>query len=46
MGSTCSPAHAKQTAFPVAHGGATPPVKGRTKQNYAVLIVIGIGVDN
>ncbi|MEK9141793.1 MAG: hypothetical protein AAB308_12130, partial [Nitrospirota bacterium] len=36
---SCSPAHAKQTAFPVAPGGAMPPVEGCTKQDYAVLIV-------
>jgi hypothetical protein len=33
-------------AFPVAHGGATPPVKGRTKQDYAVFTAISMGVDN
>ena len=45
-GSSCSPANAKQTAFPIAPGGAMPPVEGCTKQDYAVLIVIGMGVDN
>lgn len=45
-GGSCSPANAKQTAFPVAPGGAMPPVEGCTKQDYAVLIVIGIGVGN
>jgi hypothetical protein len=44
-GSSCSPANAKQTAFPVTPGGAMPPVEGCTKQDYAVLIVIGLGVD-
>ena len=43
---SCSPAHAKQTAFPVAPGGAMPPVEGCTKQDYAVLIVIGMGVED
>ena len=41
---SCSPANAKQTAFPVAPGGAMPPVEGCAKQDYAVLIVIGMGV--
>lgn len=41
---SCSPANAKQAAFPVAPGGAMPPVEGCTKQDYAVLIVIGVGV--
>jgi hypothetical protein len=45
-GGSCSPAHAKQTAFPVAPGGAMPPVEGCTKQDYAVLIVIGVGVED
>lgn len=45
-GSSCSPANAKQTAFPVAPGGAMPQVEGCTKQDYAVLIVIGMGVEN
>lgn len=40
----CSPANAKQSAFPVAPGGTMPPVEGCTKQDYAVLIVIGMGV--
>jgi hypothetical protein len=44
VGSSCSPANAKQTAFPVAPGGAMPPVEGCTKQDYAVLIVIGVGM--
>ena len=43
---SCSPANAKQIAFPVAPGGAMPPVVGCVKQDYAVLIVIGMGVEN
>lgn len=39
---TCSPANAKQSAFPVAPGGAMPPVEVCTKQDYAVLIVVGV----
>jgi hypothetical protein len=46
VGGSCSPANAKQTSFPVAAGGAMPPVEGCTKQDYAVLIVIGVSVDN
>jgi len=46
VGGSCSPAHAKQTAFPVAPGGTMPPVDGCTKQDYAVLIVIGVGVED
>lgn len=45
-GASCSPANAKQTAFPVVPGGAMPPVDGCTKQDYAVLIVIGMGVED
>ena len=45
-GGSCSPANAKQAAFPVAPGGAMPPVEGCAKQDYAVLIVIGVGVEN
>jgi hypothetical protein len=39
-------ANAKQTAFPIAPGGAMPPVEGCAKQDYAVLIVIGMGVED
>ncbi|TKB77837.1 MAG: hypothetical protein E8D42_11525 [Nitrospira sp.] len=46
VGGSCSPANAKQVAFPVAPGGAMPPVEGCTKQDYAVLIVIGMGVED
>ena len=46
VGGSCSPANAKQTSFPVAPGGAMPPVEGCTKQDYAVLIVIGMGVED
>ena len=42
---SCSPANAPKTAFPVAPGGAMPPVEGCRKQDYAVLIVIGVGVE-
>jgi len=46
VGGSCSPANAQKTAFPVAPGGAMPPVEGCTKQDYAVLIVIGMGVED
>ena len=43
--SSCSPANAPKTAFPVEPGGPMPPVEGCRKQDYAVLIVIGVGVE-
>ncbi len=46
VGGSCSPANAKQTAFPVTPGGAMPPVDGCVKQDYAVLIVIGVGLED
>ncbi|HEU4683121.1 MAG TPA: hypothetical protein VFS39_01285 [Nitrospira sp.] len=45
VGEACSPAQAPKSAFPVAPGGTMPPVQGCTKQDYAVLIVIGVGVE-
>ena len=45
-GNSCSPAKAQMTAFPVAPGGAMPPVEGCSKQDYEVLIVIGMVEDN
>lgn len=42
---SCSPAKAPMTAFPVEPGGPMPPVAGCNKQDYAVLIVIGMAVD-
>jgi len=41
---SCSPANARQTAFPVAPGATMPPLNGCVKQDYAVLIVVGVGV--
>jgi hypothetical protein len=46
VGGSCSPANAQKTAFPVTPGGAMPPVEGCTKQDYAVLIVIGVVVED
>ena len=39
---TCSPTNARQSAFPVFPGAAMPPVEGCNKQDYSVLIVVGI----
>ena len=39
---SCSPGRAQQSAFPVHPGGKMPPVDGCNKQDYAVLIVIGV----
>jgi hypothetical protein len=41
---SCSPANAPQDAFRVAPGAAMPPVEGCSKQDYAVLFVIGVAV--
>ena len=42
----CSPVNAQKTAFPVPPGGAMPTVEGCKKQDYAVLFVIGVGVED
>jgi hypothetical protein len=41
-----SPANAPQSAFRVAPGLPMPPVEGCNKQDYAVLIVLGVAGDN
>jgi hypothetical protein len=43
---SCSPARASRAAFPVPEGGAMPPVEGCRKQDYSVLIVIGVAVES
>ncbi|MEZ5829675.1 MAG: hypothetical protein R3D05_00675 [Dongiaceae bacterium] len=43
---SCSPANARMSAFPVEPGAAMPPVEGCSKQDYEVLIVIGMVEDN
>jgi len=43
---SCSPSHAKQSAFPVPPGGVMPPVEGCHKQDYAVLIVRAVAVED
>jgi len=40
-GEACSPDRADQSKFPVTPGGPMPPVEGCSKQDYAVLFVIG-----
>ncbi|MBF0594129.1 MAG: hypothetical protein HQL22_04105 [Candidatus Omnitrophica bacterium] len=42
----CSPALAPNTAFPVAPGVQMPSIKGCAKQEYSVLFVIGVAIDN
>jgi hypothetical protein len=42
----CSPANAPRAAFRVAPGRPMPAVDGCNKQDYAVLIVIGVAADN
>lgn len=44
-GGSCSPAQAKQSDFPVAPGAVMPPVGNCHKQDYSVLIVIGVPLD-
>ena len=39
---SCSPEKASQKAFPVTPGAAMPPVESCNKQDYEVLIVIGM----
>ena len=43
---SCSPAKAKQAAFPVAPGAPMPPIEGCSKQDYAVLFVIGVAEED
>ncbi len=42
----CSPSNAPQASFPVAPGAVMPAVEGCHKQDYAVLIVIGVAAEN
>jgi len=41
-----SPARAQRTAFPVAPGGPMPAVEGCVKQDYAVVFVIGVALED
>jgi hypothetical protein len=43
---SCSPAKAPENAFPVEPGGLMPPVAGCSKQDYQVLIVIGMALED
>ena len=43
---SCSPANAQTAAFPVTPGGPMPAVEGCAKQDYTVLFVIGVAVNN
>jgi hypothetical protein len=43
---SCSPVKARESDFPVSPGAAMPPVEGCAKQDYAVLIVIGLAAEN
>jgi hypothetical protein len=43
---SCSPALAPRSAFKVRAGAPMPPVEGCNKQDYLVLIVFGVAVDN
>lgn len=40
---SCSPARARESDFPVPAGGVMPEVPGCHKQDYHVLIVVGVG---
>ena len=44
--SSCSPSNAAQQSFPVTPGAAMPAVEGCNKQDYAVLFVIGVMVED
>ncbi|MGB5708002.1 MAG: hypothetical protein WBM41_14375 [Arenicellales bacterium] len=43
---SCSPAKAPKSEFRVAPGAMMPPVEGCNKQDYSVLFVIGVAVEN
>lgn len=43
---SCSPAKAQTSAFPVTPGGLMPPIEGCNKQDYAVLFVIGVALED
>ena len=42
----CTPGKVQQQDFPVAPGAKMPPIDGCKKQDYAVLLVVGVAVDN
>jgi hypothetical protein len=41
---SCSPENARKTGYPIVPGVAMPDVKGCNKQDYTVLIVVGLPV--
>jgi hypothetical protein len=41
-GKMCSPAAVKESGFPVEPGAAMPPVENCSKQDYAVLFIVGV----
>ena len=43
---SCSPSRAPKSAFRVTPGAPMPPVEGCNKQDYAVLFVIAVAVEN
>lgn len=43
---SCAPSQAPRASFPVPPGAAMPPVEGCHKQDYVVLIVIGVAAEN
>ncbi len=43
---SCSPAKARMASFPVSPGASMPPIDGCRKQDYAVLFVVAVAVDN
>ena len=43
---SCSPANADKSLFKVAPGSEMPAVNGCQKQDYAVLIVIGMAIES
>jgi hypothetical protein len=43
---SCSPTSAPKKAFPVSPGATMPSVDGCHKQDYAVLIVVGVAAEN
>lgn len=43
---SCSPAKVQKTAFPITPGGVMPSVEGCKKQDYAVLFVTAVAVED
>jgi hypothetical protein len=39
---SCSPENARKTGYPILPGMTMPDVKGCRKQDYTVLIVVGL----